>query len=70
MMKLEEMLDIRYQANTNINEMFCGYLRQPIHVKKKGEKYIVTGKCSKNNEWCVKKSPFICEYNEGGTQKW
>jgi hypothetical protein len=51
---LEEMTDLSTELELSINDIFCGYLRQPIDVRKGFEYKYIIGQCSNRKGYrCV-----------------
>lgn len=51
--KFETMQELAQGLNSTINNLYCGYLRQPIsHDLIIGDNYIIHGQCSLYNQDC------------------
>lgn len=50
----DEMKSVSKELLLDINEVYCGYLRQPISTIKKDTHYQIVGTCALNRERCFR----------------
>ena len=52
------MQDLARSLEARVNDLFCGYIRQPIKVEKANEtQYLISGGCVLYDKYCSKVLP-------------